>query len=610
MVVGPTSSAEAQQVFSGTEKVSSHFSCTASGAEVQGAQGAVGPHGDLAAPGRAGGGRQRDGRVQAHGPEVEHRLRALDEVAGAHPPGAQPGRQPGGPTGEPGGGPALPASDEDHPLGVARCLVQQARHRGRQLLAALHHEVGRHHGETFRTGRTRQKTDGRPWGRPAPTPLPEQRSRIGDDGGVDTAAPPSGTAQPRRDPLVEPGAPLTSAEVRRYARHLLVPEIGVAGQRRLKAARVLVVGAGGLGSPALLYLAAAGVGTIGVLDDDVVEESNLQRQVVHTSADLGRAKVDSAADAVARTNPLVTVVRHRERLTPTNAAALVAGYDLVLDGADNFPTRYVVDDACVAAGLPWVWGAVLRFDGHVAVFDGRTGPTYRDLFPRPPAPGAVPSCAEAGVLGGVCAQVGSVMATEAVKLITGAGASLLGRVLVVDALAGTWRTLGVRSDPARAAVAGTDDGSDGGSDGAAPTAAAPDAGQSVATVTAADLERRLADPGDDLVLVDVRESDEHARLAVPGARLVPLAQVLAEGLDGVAPDAPVVLHCAAGTRSARALVSLRERGFTDLAHLEGGITAWVVHGGPVVEGRAVVGAQAGALGTIATLPLVPPSATR
>jgi len=247
--------------------------------------------------------------------------------------------------------------------------------------------------------------------------------------------------------LVDPGEDLTPAEARRYSRHLLLPEIGVLGQRRLKTARVLVVGAGGLGSPALLYLAAAGVGTIGIVDDDVVEESNLQRQVAHRTEDVGRAKVDSAADAVARANPLVRVVHHRERFTAGSAARLVTAYDLVLDGSDNFATRYLVNDACVLARTPWVWGAVLRFDGQVSTFWAQHGPTYRDLFPQPPGPGTVPSCGEVGVLGGVCAMVGSVMVTEAVKLVTGSGRSLLGRVLVLDALSTTWRTLALRVDP-------------------------------------------------------------------------------------------------------------------------------------------------------------------
>ncbi len=386
------------------------------------------------------------------------------------------------------------------------------------------------------------------------------------------------------EPLVEPGPPLTPEEVRRYARHLLLPEVGERGQRRLKAARVLVVGAGGLGSPALLYLAAAGVGTIGVLDDDVVDESNLHRQVVHGSADVGRAKVDSAADAVARANPLVTVVRHRERLTEHNAAALVAGYDLVLDGADNFGTRYLVNDACVLAGVPWVWGAVLRFDGHVAVFWGGHGPTYRDLFPHPPDAGAVPSCSQAGVLGGVVAQVGSVMVTEALKLLTGAGRSLLGRVLVLDALEGTWRTLGVRADPTRAPITTVV---------AEPGACAvePSAASAVPAVDAATLAGELEGGG--VLLVDVREPDEHAALAIPGARLVPLAALLdAAGRDaeqaGVLADVPrdadVVLHCASGLRSEQGARALLDAGWTRVRHLDGGVGAWAAVTGRVTAG--------------------------
>jgi adenylyltransferase/sulfurtransferase len=356
-------------------------------------------------------------------------------------------------------------------------------------------------------------------------------------------------------PLVAPGPELTPAQRDRWSRHLLLPEIGELGQRRLLAARVLVVGAGGLGSPALLYLAAAGVGTIGVVDDDVVEESNLQRQVLHGTADVGRRKVDSAADAVARLDPSITVVRHAERLTAATAAEVVAGYDLVLDGSDTFATRYLVNDTLVAAGRPWVWGAVLRFDGHVSVFDPE-GATYRDLFPTPPPPGSVPSCGEAGVLGGVCAAVASVMVTEAVKLITGAGRSLAGRVLVHDALAMTWRELPLRPDPRRAAP-----GSD-----------------LLPTVSADDLVRELADGG--RTVVDVREPDEHAAGAVPGAVLLPLADVLAD--PGRVPAGPVVLHCARGGRSAEALRAVLAAGRTDVVHLEGGFAAWCAAGGPVV----------------------------
>ena len=368
-------------------------------------------------------------------------------------------------------------------------------------------------------------------------------------------------------PLVEPAAELTAEEARRYARQLLLPGVGEVGQRRLKAARVLVVGAGGLGSPALLYLAAAGVGTIGVVDDDVVAESNLHRQVVHGTADVGRAKVDSAADAVARANPLVRVVKHGERLTADNAEGIVAGYDLVVDGSDNFGTRYLVNDACVLTGTPWVWGAVLRFDGQVAVFWDGHGPTYRDLFPAPPAPGTVPSCGEAGVLGAVCAAVGAAMVTEAVKLVTGAGTSLLGRVLVHDALAMTWRPLRLAPDPRRAPV--TAIGPVEGAEDREPSDDLPE-------VDAAELDRRLrerAAGGAGFVLVDVREPDEHAAHAIPGSVLVPLADVLAEP-GRFDPAQPLVLHCAGGTRSARALRAVLAAGHPDAVHLRGGVTAW------------------------------------
>jgi adenylyltransferase/sulfurtransferase len=253
-------------------------------------------------------------------------------------------------------------------------------------------------------------------------------------------------------PLVEPGPQLSPEQVRRYSRHLLLPDVGVLGQRRLRAARVLVVGAGGLGSPALLYLAAAGVGRIGIVDDDVVEVSNLQRQVVHGQADLGRPKVESARDRVLEVNPEVDVVAHRLRLDSSNALELMSGYDLVLDGTDNFATRYLVNDACAILGLPYVWGSIFRFDGQVSVFWAAHGPTYRDLHPDPPPPGSVPSCAEGGVLGVLCGAVGSVMATEAVKLITGAGEPLVGRVLVYDALDMSWRTVTVRRNPAVAPI--------------------------------------------------------------------------------------------------------------------------------------------------------------
>ena len=253
-------------------------------------------------------------------------------------------------------------------------------------------------------------------------------------------------------PLVEPVPELTPAEIARYSRHVILPDVGLTGQRRLRAARVGVVGAGGLGSPTLLYLAAAGVGTLGVIDADTVDESNLQRQVIHGQSDLGRLKVDSAAEAIAEVNPHVEVVRHAVHLDAGNALDVLTGYDLVLDGTDNFATRYLVADACELLGVPEVWGSIFRFDGQVSVFWRDHGPVYRDLFPQAPPPGAVPSCAEGGVLGVLCGAIGSVMATEAIKLICGIGDPLVGRLMVFDALAMTWRTLRVQPDPERTPV--------------------------------------------------------------------------------------------------------------------------------------------------------------
>lgn len=374
-------------------------------------------------------------------------------------------------------------------------------------------------------------------------------------------------------PLVDVGPPLSPQERARYSRHLLIPGVGEAGQRRLRNARVLVVGAGGLGSPVLLYLAAAGVGTIGIVDDDVVDASNLQRQVVHGETDVGRPKVASAAESVRSVNPLVEVVQHEVRLDSATISDVVAGYDIVVDGTDNFPTRYLVNDACVLAGKPLVWGAVLRFDAQVSVFwaapppdSGYPGVHYRDVFPDPPAPGSVPSCAEAGVLGVVCGAVGSMMAAEVVKLVTGLGEPLLGRVQVLDALAGRWREIPVRPDPTGSPVTKLVD--------LAETCPVPD----LPTITARELAARLAarERGtDDFDLVDVREPAEHALVAIPGARLLPKARFLdGSAFAGLDPTRPLVLHCKAGTRSADVLTLVRGRGF-DAVHLDGGVLAWV-----------------------------------
>ena len=248
-------------------------------------------------------------------------------------------------------------------------------------------------------------------------------------------------------PLVEPAEELTVDEVRRYSRHIIIPDVGMVGQKRLKNAQVLCVGAGGLGSPALIYLAAAGVGTLGIVEFDTVDESNLQRQIIHGQSDIGRSKAECARDSVLEINPLVNVIVHDTRLDNDNVLEIFGGYDLIVDGTDNFATRYMVNDAAVLLGKPYVWGSIYRFEGQVSVFWDEYGPNYRDLYPEPPPPGMVPSCAEGGVLGVLCASIGSIMVTEAIKLITGIGDSLLGRLMIYDALEMSYRTVKIRKDP-------------------------------------------------------------------------------------------------------------------------------------------------------------------
>ncbi len=381
------------------------------------------------------------------------------------------------------------------------------------------------------------------------------------------------------------GPELTVAEFSRYSRQLVLPEFGIEGQRRLRAAKVLVLGAGGLGSPVLLYLAAAGVGTIGIVDFDTVEESNLHRQVIHPTAAVGRPKVDSAVAAVAALNPGVALIPHDLRLTPANAAEIFAGYDLVLDGTDNFPTRYLANDTCVALGIPLVWASVLGFVAQVSVFwPAGGGPQLRDLFPHPPEPGSVPNCAEAGVIGALCGQVGSIMATEAIKLLTGLGTPLLGRVLVIDALAGRWDELpllpaGIApggskartgppphdSAPQPAGVAGqAGDGTGeprGGAD-AGPSLPPPrESGDPSARSAAESL------PGD-MLLLDVREPVEFAEGHLDGSLNVPLAAVLAG--EPVANDRPILVICRSGARARVAAAALAARGH-QVQVLEGGL---------------------------------------
>ena len=394
-------------------------------------------------------------------------------------------------------------------------------------------------------------------------------------------------------PLVDPAPGLSSDERARYARHILLPDIGVEGQRRLKNARVLVVGAGGLGSPALLYLAAAGVGTIGIVDDDTVDASNLQRQVVHGTPDVGRLKTESAAEAVARANPLVEVVRHDLRLDSTNALEVIGGYDLVLDGADNFPTRYLVNDACALLGTPHVWGSIYRFDGQVSVWFRGHGPCYRCVFPEPPPPGSVPSCATGGVLGVLCAAIGSVQVSEAVKLIVGQGDPLIGRLLVHDALRQSCDTLTVRRDPGCAlcgdhptitelvdyeAFCGMPPAAVAGSGGA--HGAAGSTGPAVIDeVTARELADLLAarDRGEETFeLVDVRDAGEREVVSIPGARAIHLEEFRSGAALAALPDGtPVVVHCKTGARSAEAAGILAQAGRTGVRNLRGGVIAWV-----------------------------------
>lgn len=375
-------------------------------------------------------------------------------------------------------------------------------------------------------------------------------------------------------PLVEPAAELTKDEVARYSRHLIIPDVGMAGQKRLKNAKVLVIGAGGLGSPALLYLAAAGVGTLGIVDFDVVDESNLQRQVIHGQSDIDRPKAESARDSIREINSYVEVRLHQLRLEADNVLDLFAQYDLILDGTDNFATRYLVNDAAVLTGKPYVWGSIYRFEGQASVFwedapDGR-GLNYRDLYPQAPPPGMVPSCAEGGVLGILCAAIGSIMGTEAIKLIMGIGEPLLGRLMVYDALDMTYRTINLRKDPEATPITGLIDYD-------AFCGVVSDAAQTAAvgsTITAPEL-KAMMDSGKEFQLIDVREPVEWDIVRIPGATLIPKDRILSgEALMELSQDKPIVLHCKSGVRSAEALAAVKRAGFADATHLQGGVLAW------------------------------------
>jgi adenylyltransferase/sulfurtransferase len=398
--------------------------------------------------------------------------------------------------------------------------------------------------------------------------------------------------------LVSPGPELTREELVRYARQIALPHLGVEGQRRLKDSRVLVLGAGGLGSPVLHYLAAAGVGTIGIADSDVVEVSNLQRQTIHTDARVGERKTASAAAAVRALNPLVDVIEHDEEVTTSNVLELVSEYDVIVDGTDNFEVQYVVDAACALVGKPLVWASVLRFDGQVTVF-WATAPdgldrTLDDLYPEQPDADPAESCSVAGVLGPVCAALGAVMATETLKLLGGYGEPLLGRLLVHDALDASWREVPFGHATPRAKAANIGEPYSVTKQGAGATgpatklferqsvtdaSASPSTPAPLASISPAELKDLLdaRERGDaDFVLVDVREPHEYALVSIDGAELVPLGQILTDAAREILPpQEKVIVHCHHDARSQRAAAALRDNGWEDVVFVRGGIDAWV-----------------------------------
>ena len=369
-------------------------------------------------------------------------------------------------------------------------------------------------------------------------------------------------------------AALTNDEILRYSRHLILPEVGMEGQLKLKQARVLCIGAGGLGSPLALYLAAAGVGTLGIVDFDIVDLTNLQRQILHTTADVGRKKLDSAAEAISAINPNVDIRKFETRLSSANALEIFREFDIIADGTDNFPTRYLVNDACVLTGKPNVYGSIFRFEGQASVFATKDGPCYRCLYPEPPPPGVVPSCAEGGVLGILPGLVGVIQATEVIKLILGTGEPLIGRLLMVDALAMRFRELTLRKNP----------------DCRRPAAHIPPVKQlidyeqfcgirgqekpvaaTIGDMTPEELKQRL-DAGDDLFVLDVREPNEY-QICNLGGHLIPLND-LPKRVSELDPSREIVVHCKMGGRSAKAVDFLKQSGFTRVHNLAGGINAW------------------------------------
>ena len=372
---------------------------------------------------------------------------------------------------------------------------------------------------------------------------------------------------------------LSNEEIKRYSRHLIMPEMGVEGQRKLKASSVLCFGAGGLGSPAAMYLAAAGIGRLGIVDFDVVDFSNLQRQIIHGTPDVGRLKLDSARDRIAALNPYVEVETHEVALSSENALDLFAPYDVILDGTDNFPTRYLVNDACVIAGKPNAYGSIFRFEGQASVFAAEDGPCYRCLYPEPPPPGLVPSCAEGGVLGVLPGIIGVIQATEAVKMLLGIGEPLIGRFLIYDALKMRFRELKLRKDP-ECPVCGTHPTVTELIDyeqvcGIRPQVDEPGKETGVANweITSKELKRRL-DDGEDVLVLDVREPNEYQINKIDGSTLIPLGE-LPRRYQELDKTRPIVCQCKMGGRSAKAMEFLQSVGFDDVKNLQGGILAWI-----------------------------------
>jgi adenylyltransferase/sulfurtransferase len=373
---------------------------------------------------------------------------------------------------------------------------------------------------------------------------------------------------------------LSHEEVRRYSRHLIIPEVGIQGQRKLKAASVLLIGTGGLGSPLALYLAAAGIGRIGLVDYDVVDETNLQRQVIHHTSDVGKPKLESAATKLADINPYVVLEKHSTPLTSENALDILKNYDVIIDGTDNFPTRYLVNDACVILGKPNIYGSIFRFEGQLSVFYAKEGPCYRCLFPEPPPPGLVPSCAEGGVLGILPGTIGTLQATEAIKFILGIGKPMIGRMMLYDALNMTFDQIKLRKNPTCPVC------------GEHPTITElidyeefcgvpahdrseykeKNALNHVRSINVHDLKARL-DAGDNIVVLDVRDPHEWEISAIEGSLRIPKSQVVARSTE-IPRDKEVIVQCKTGIRSRDSILMLQEKGFTNLVNLVGGINAW------------------------------------